>query len=102
MQRYALSKIVGGYLLFIHLKQFLKPMADLNSIGIMKGRKSQKYYTLDEIRFIRDAYIKRKETMERPYYSACEREVAFERIQDFLTCIDNGIPIDKSIKVIKT
>lgn len=101
MQRYALSEIVGGYLMLIHLKQFLKPMVDLNAIGIMKGRKPQKYYTLDEIRFIRNAYIKRKKTMKRPYYSTCEREVAFERLQDFLTCVDNGIPINKSIKVIK-
>lgn len=89
MQKYKLSEIVGGHLHCTCLKQFLKPEINLKKLGVTRSKKAQKYYTVEEIRFIRDAYIKRKESMKYPYYVQVQREEAFKKLENFLTSINN-------------
>lgn len=84
MKRYALSNIVGGHYKLSFLKQFIKPLVDVKSLGKTQGNKSQKFYTLEELKIIRNTYLKRVETMKIKHYAQCEREDIFLKLETFL------------------
>lgn len=90
MKRYALSKIVGGHYKVSFLKQFIKPLVDVKSLGKTRNNKSQKFYTLEELKIIRNTYLKRVETMKIKHYAQCEREDIFLKLETFLKGLEGA------------
>ena len=84
MKRYSLNSIVGGRYKAIILKQLIKPLVDVKSLGKTRNNKSQKFYTLRELKVIRNAYLKRVETMKIKHYAQCEREDIFLKLETFI------------------
>lgn len=84
MKRYALSSIVGGHYKASFLKQVIKPLVDVKSLGKTQGNKSQKFYTLRELKIIRDACLKRRENMKISYYAETEEAHIYLKLATFI------------------
>lgn len=84
MKRYSLNSIVGGRYKAILLKQLIKPIVDVKSLGVRQASRSRKFYTLDELKIIRDACLKRRENMKFSYYAETEEPHIYLKLATFI------------------
>lgn len=84
MKRYSLNNIVGGRYKAIILKQLIKPLVDVKSLGQRQGGRLPKFYTLEELKIIRDACLKRRETIKIAYYTETEEADIFFKLATFI------------------
>lgn len=84
MTRYSLNSIVDGRYKAIILKQIIKPLVDVKSLGVRQGNRSCKFYTLEELKIIREAYLKRREIIKIPYYAETEEAQIFLKLATFI------------------
>lgn len=84
MKRYSLNSIVGGRYKAIILKQLIKPLVDVKSLGKRQGARQPKFYTLEELKIIKDACLKRRETMKIAYYAETEEAHMFLKLATFI------------------
>lgn len=84
MKRYSLNSIVGGRYKAIILKQLIKPLVDVKSLGERQGGRQPKFYTLEELKIIRDAYLKRQEIIKIAYYAETEKANIASKLVTFI------------------
>lgn len=84
MKRYSLNSIVGGRYKATILKQLIKPLVDVKSLGERQGARQPKFYTLEELKIIRDACLKRRETIKIAYYAETEEAHIFLKLATFI------------------
>lgn len=84
MERYSLNSIVGGRYKATILKQVIKPLVDVKSLGVRQGNRSRKFYTLEELKIIRDACLKRRGIIKIPYYAETEEAHIFLKLATFI------------------
>lgn len=84
MKRYSLNSIVGGRYKATILKQLIKPLVDVKSLGERQGARQPKFYTLEELKIIRDACLKRREAIKIAYYAETEEAHIFFKLATFI------------------
>ncbi|ASQ30258.1 hypothetical protein CAV_0591 [Campylobacter avium LMG 24591] len=84
MKRYSLNSIVGGRYKAIILKQLIKSLVDVKTLGERQGSRLPKFYTLEELRIIRDACLKRRATIKIAYYAETEEARIFSKLATFI------------------
>ena len=84
MKRYSLNSIVGGRYKATILKQLIKPLVDVKSLGERQGARQPKFYTLEELKIIMDACLKRRETIKIAYYAETEEVRIFSKLATFI------------------